>query len=139
MAKRLLFLVLCHLRSAWSGFGAREGSAVGALVDFNAKFLLFRAIGNDLPPRHAIGQVYENVKFILENEQNFQGVHKRWYVNRIVVKGEEQRIIELLKQHKADFVVDPVDLKEYAKARSRVEGFGQLDMLHSDQYRWTSS
>eukprot|EP00122_Pirum_gemmata_P003413 Pgem_evm1s3090 len=33
------------------------------------KYILYRAIGNDLPPRHAVGQCYDNVKFILENEK----------------------------------------------------------------------
>lgn len=33
------------------------------------RYALIRAIGNDLPPRHAVGQSYENLKFILLHEE----------------------------------------------------------------------
>lgn len=34
---------------------------------------IYRIIGNDLPPRHKQGQTLANIRFILENEQNFDG------------------------------------------------------------------
>ena len=63
------------------------------------KFMLYRTIGNDLPPRHEIGQSYENVKFILENEEDHPELSKGWILNRIVNKTEERRIEDLLIQH----------------------------------------
>ncbi len=43
-----------------------------------SEYILFRAIGNDLPPRHALGQSYTNVKFIIENEPAHEGLGKGW-------------------------------------------------------------
>lgn len=99
------------------------------------KYIMYRAIGNDLPPRHALGQSYTNVKYILENEEDIPEVEKRWVVNRIVVKEEEQKILDLLKQHKQEYVHVPIELEDYAKRGIRYEGFGETDILHSKYFR----
>ncbi|KNC84957.1 hypothetical protein SARC_02848 [Sphaeroforma arctica JP610] len=81
----------------------------------DAKYMYYRSIGNDLPPRHAIGQTYVNVKFILENEKEFPDVEKRWIVNRIAREEEEKKIIDLLDEYNQKYIHIPIDLEEYAK------------------------
>eukprot|EP00124_Ichthyophonus_hoferi_P000902 Ihof_evm11s39 gene=Ihof_evmTU11s39 len=99
------------------------------------KFVMFRAIGNDLPPRHALGQSYENVKFILEHEPDLVELDRWWIVNRIVDRKEEIRIIALLEEKKQKYIHIPVVTKEYAKCKMRYEVYGQRDMIHSIKFR----
>eukprot|EP00123_Amoebidium_parasiticum_P016243 comp23350_c1_seq1/m.38557 comp23350_c1_seq1/g.38557 ORF comp23350_c1_seq1/g.38557 comp23350_c1_seq1/m.38557 type:complete len:939 (-) comp23350_c1_seq1:405-3221(-) len=99
------------------------------------KYILFRAIGNDLPPRHALGQSYGNVKFILDNEPDLPGLERRWVVNRIVDEGEEARILALLRERNQTFVHIPLVLEEYAKRTMKYEGYGRMDMIHSWTFR----
>lgn len=99
------------------------------------KYILYRAVGNDLPPRHALGQSYTNVKYILENEEDIPEVEKRWVVNRIVVAEEERKILDLLKEHNQKYIHVPIDLNDYSERQIRFEGFGDVDMLHSKYFR----
>ena len=46
--------------------------------------VLYRILGNDLPPRYSPGQTLANLRFILENEPELPGLEKRWLLNRIV-------------------------------------------------------
>src|SRR5690554_3566160 len=46
--------------------------------------VLYRIVGNDLYPRHAKGQSRENLRFVLENEPDFDACEKIWILNRIV-------------------------------------------------------
>jgi glycosyltransferase involved in cell wall biosynthesis len=79
------------------------------------RFVLYRIIGNDLYPRHKKGQSRENLKFILENEPNFESCEKRFVVNRIIDKEEEQLIIQLLQKHNRQFLHIPFNIEEYQK------------------------
>ncbi len=54
--------------------------------------VLYRIIGNDLPPRHQYGQVYTNIRFILENEIALPNWSKRWVLNRIVNTTEYNKV-----------------------------------------------
>ena len=78
-------------------------------------FVLYRIIGNDLYPRHKKGQSRENLRFILENEPNFDGCEKRFVVNRIIDQEEEELIIQLLKKHNHQFIHIPFNPDEYGK------------------------
>lgn len=60
-------------------------------------FALCRTIGNDLEPRHQAGQSLANVRFILDHEEEFEGVKKLWLLNRISNPEAEAQIIELLE------------------------------------------
>eukprot|EP00121_Abeoforma_whisleri_P003581 Awhi_evm1s3217 len=99
-----------------------------------AKYALYRAIGNDLPPRHALGQSYNNVKFILENEPKLDGVVTRWIVNRIAVPSEEKRIIDLLESHQQTYIHIPVHLKDYDEIDYNIN-FVKHDITHGKVYR----
>jgi hypothetical protein len=84
---------------------------------------MYRAIGNDVPPRHAVGQSYTNVKFILDNEPELEGLTRAWVVNRILNITEETRLLDLLDDYNQYFIHNPVDLKEYAAAPFMHENF----------------
>jgi hypothetical protein len=78
-------------------------------------FVLYRIIGNDLPPRHRTGQTLENIRFILEHETELKNCEKRFVVNRIVNPDEEKKIIDLLNKSGYSFLNIPFNQKEYLK------------------------
>eukprot|EP00123_Amoebidium_parasiticum_P017591 comp23907_c2_seq1/m.42105 comp23907_c2_seq1/g.42105 ORF comp23907_c2_seq1/g.42105 comp23907_c2_seq1/m.42105 type:complete len:1059 (-) comp23907_c2_seq1:41-3217(-) len=100
-----------------------------------SEFILFRTIGNDLPPRHALGQTLNNVKFILDNEPELPGLDRRWVVNRIVDGDQEQAVIRLLEERKQRYVHVPVVLEEYANRTMIYEGYGRNDMIHTPTFQ----
>lgn len=67
-------------------------------------FVLTRILGNDLVPRHQLGQTRQNLQFILENEASFPNCEKRWVLNRIVNRTEERTIIKLLESWGQPFI-----------------------------------
>ncbi len=78
-------------------------------------FVLYRILGNDLYPRHKKGQSRENLKFILENELEFENCEKIFVVNRIIDEKEEYAIIDLLKYHQRQYIHIPFRPDEYIK------------------------
>lgn len=83
------------------------------------KIVLYRILGNDLPPRHKRGQTYTNLKFILEQEPLFINCQKKWIVNRAVDFREEEKILRLLEEYKQPFIRIPFSLQEYVFCSSR--------------------
>ena len=86
-------------------------------------FVLYRIIGNDLYPRHAKGQSRENVRFILENEPNFDNCEKRWIVNRIVDRAEEACIIRTLENQGQPYLHIGFDWDQYRRIPWNFESF----------------
>jgi hypothetical protein len=78
-------------------------------------FVLYRIIGNDLYPRHAIGQSRQNVEFVLDHEPKLANCECRWVVNRIVDPEEEGRIIALLEARSQPYLHIPFDPDEYRR------------------------
>ena len=76
-------------------------------------FVLYRIIGNDLAPRHRVGQSRENVAWILEHEPELPDCEKRWIVNRLVNPQEEAAIIRMLEKAGQPYVHIPFDWDEY--------------------------
>ncbi|OZJ03776.1 hypothetical protein BZG36_03464 [Bifiguratus adelaidae] len=97
-------------------------------------YLLYRILGNDLPPRHKPGQTLSNLRFILEHEPAFPNTLKYWVLNRIVDPTNEAVIISLLKQHDQKYIRIPFDEEEYSKVDFRLEDFPEPDFMHSDEY-----
>ena len=95
-------------------------------------FVLYRIIGNDLPPRHRVGQSRQNVRFILENEPELPDCEKRWILNRITDPDEEYRIIELLEGHGQSYIRIPFDLDEYAELGWRFDDFPRPGVTFGD-------
>lgn len=79
----------------------------------NTRAILYRIIGNELPPRHCARQSLSDLQFILAHEQDFPGLEKRWLLNRIVDQDIAECYASLI-QH-AGYQVDwiPFDQEEY--------------------------
>eukprot|EP00897_Mesotaenium_endlicherianum_P005570 jgi/Mesen1/5040/ME000025S04439 len=63
------------------------------------KFVLYRLVGNDMPPLQSPGQLYWNLKYTLENEPNLENCQKRWIVNNIVNMTARGLIVDLILKH----------------------------------------
>ena len=97
-------------------------------------FVLYRIIGNDLPPRHEAGQTLRNMKFLLENEPPLQQCEKRWVVNRIVDPVQEAAIIALLKKHSQPYLLIPFSLTDYRLVEWDLESFPDDAFFLSGRY-----
>ena len=78
-------------------------------------FVLYRVLGNDLPPRHEVGQTLANLRFMLDHEPELGACEKRWIVNRIVDPAQEAAIIALLEERGQSYVRIPFDLEAYGR------------------------
>jgi hypothetical protein len=77
--------------------------------------VLYRILGNSLPPRHSPRQTLDNLAFILEHEPQLPACEKRWVVNRIVDSAIEGECIRLIEQARHRFIHLPIDHRgEYA-------------------------
>ena len=77
--------------------------------------VLYRILGNSLPPRHSPRQTLDNLSFILEHEPQLPGCDKRWVVNRIIDPETEAECIRLIEQAGHQFIHFPVDFSgDYA-------------------------
>ncbi|KAL0142581.1 hypothetical protein V8B55DRAFT_1357266 [Mucor lusitanicus] len=99
------------------------------------KIILYRIIGNDLPPRHKEGQTLSNLQFILDHEPSFPDTHKIFLLNRIIDPVNEATIIRLLDSYNMDYIRVPFVQEEYEKLDFQLEKFPDADFLHSDDYR----
>jgi len=99
-------------------------------------FVLYRIIGNDLPPRHQAGQARRNLAFILEHEPDLPGCEKRFVVNRIVDGDEERRIVALLEQAGATYFRIPFNWAEYARVPFDAAGVPARYRPGWKRYEW---
>ena len=106
--------------------GTKIDSGSGAEIDVEPDtFCLVRVIGNDLPPRHSVGQARENVRFILENEASFPDCQKHWILNRLTVAEEEEALRLLLERFSQSYEVVSFDAQEYEAIGWDFEAFTQ--------------
>ncbi|MEM1039171.1 MAG: alginate lyase family protein [Pseudomonadota bacterium] len=98
-------------------------------------FVLYRILGNDLPPRHTAGQTLENLKFILENEPDFEGCEKRFLLNRPTDPEQEHSIKGILDAHGMAYTVIPFDPIEYQKTDWSVDAFPTEDYIFSNAFK----
>ena len=94
------------------------------------KFVLYRILGNDLPPRHGVGQTLSNLQFIIEHEPQLAGCEKRWIVNRIVDQEQEARILTLLERYGQKYLHTPFVLEEYSRYRYDINGLPKQFFHH---------
>lgn len=113
----------------------RDAYEKSALAKEPNTFALYRIIGNDLHPRHRKGQSYENLRFILENETPLPDCTKFWVVNRMYDPESEREIIDLLKQHRQEFIHIPFVAEDYRKIGLDYDCFPARDFLEGDAYR----
>ncbi|WP_170329767.1 alginate lyase family protein [Ruegeria arenilitoris] len=97
-----------------------EEERVNSLPD---TFALCRVIGNDLVPRHRAGQSLANVKFILENEPDFENCTKLWILNRIFDPENEAKLVALLDEHQQVYEKIPYDAEELQATGYHFETF----------------
>jgi hypothetical protein len=98
------------------------------------QIILYRIVGNDLPPRHKEGQTLSNLAFILKHEKSFPNTRKIFLLNRIVDPVNEAAIIRLLDEYKMEYIRAPFHEEDYTKMDFRIEDFPEKDFLHSDDY-----
>lgn len=79
------------------------------------RYALIRILGNDLPMRHDEEQTYNNLKFTLENEKEFDDCLKLWVLNRIVDQDKKQQLIDLLNRHGKRYLDLPFEPEEFAQ------------------------
>jgi hypothetical protein len=66
----------------------------------NAPIVLYRLLGNDLPPLEGVGQIRRNTAYALANEPKvLPGGHRRWILNRIANATEHRLIKSMLAEH----------------------------------------
>ncbi|KAI1311596.1 hypothetical protein EDD11_003336 [Mortierella claussenii] len=117
-----------------SNLGSNDiSSRKGNYIDPES-IVLYRILGNDLPPRHRPGQTLSNVRFILEHEPEFEKTRKLWVLNRIVDPHAEASIIQLLDHHGQEYIRVPFEEQEYLKQDFRLEDFPEPDFFSSDDY-----
>lgn len=98
------------------------------------QIILYRIIGNDLPPRHKEGQTLSNLQFILDHEPSFPNTQKLFLLNRIIDPANEATIIRLLDSYNMKYIRVPFDQKEYEQIDFQLEKFPVTDYFHSDDY-----
>ncbi|KAI8370944.1 alginate lyase-domain-containing protein [Blakeslea trispora] len=99
------------------------------------QIILYRIIGNDLPPRHKEGQTLSNLQFILDHEPSFPNTRKIFLLNRIIDPINEATIIRLLDAYNMEYIRVPFIQQEYEQLDFQLEKFPDADFLHSDDYR----
>lgn len=92
-------------------------------------FVLYRIIGNDLPPRHGSGQSERSLRFVLEHEPDLEGCEKRYVLNRILDHEVERRLVQLLEQHGASYLRIPFDSEVYRSIGWRTSDFPRRGTL----------
>lgn len=82
-------------------------------------FSFFRVVGGDLTPRDRPGARLDMMKFILDNEKDFPGVHKGWILNAVPDMEYRRKMEDLLHQYRAYFIVMPMWRKGYLESKTR--------------------
>ncbi len=79
------------------------------------KFVIYRIIGNSLPPRHGPEDTYRNLQFALENEPDLPFCDKRWILNRLVDPEVEAKCSKLIRASGQKYHRIPFDEEAYTK------------------------
>lgn len=98
-------------------------------------FVLYRILGNDLPPRHERGQTLSNLRFMLEHEPSLAACEKRWIVNRIVDPEQELAILALLEEHDQKYLRIPFVLEDYARVEWSLTEFPEPAFFLRGRYK----
>ncbi len=75
--------------------------------------LIIRILGNDLSGLHGENQTYNNLKFTLENEPEFENTDKVFLLNRIYNQEKKNLYIDLLKKYNKKYIVDEFDINKF--------------------------
>ena len=85
MTALLQILVFCISTISWCIADERISDPNFDVGDTRntGKTVIYRLIGNDMPPLQQRGQLRWNTKYALDNEAKFPGVVKRWILNHV--------------------------------------------------------
>ncbi len=97
-------------------------------------FVLYRILGNDLPPRHSPEQTIKSVTFLLEHEPELPHCEKRWVLNRIVNPAQEARLIDLLKSYNQSYFSIPYIESEYGELEFDLNDFPEPGYFYSQAF-----
>ncbi|CAI5995869.1 unnamed protein product [Closterium sp. NIES-65] len=82
------------------GDGDGDVAVPGSIPQSPPRFILYRMIGNDIPPLQCDGQLYENTLYALQHEpRRLAGCRRVWVVNNVVNETSEQLVVRALKAH----------------------------------------
>lgn len=87
------------------------------------RFLVWRIVGNDLPPRHAPGAAFAHVRTIVEREPALPNYERRWLLNRIANPEVERDLHRFLESRGESVSCVPFDPDGY---RSRAMRYDRL-------------
>ena len=79
------------------------------------RVILYRILGNDLPPRHSPGQTLANLRDLLAHEPPLPGLEKRWLLNRIVDPELECQLREAIAPSGQRIDTIPFRFEDYRK------------------------
>ncbi|MGE0715930.1 MAG: alginate lyase family protein [Alphaproteobacteria bacterium] len=99
------------------------------------RFVLYRILGNDLPPRHRPGQTIDNLRFILDHEPTLPDCEKRWVVNRIADPAAEATALALIASAGHAALRIPFSLDEYARCAAAIPMAKARVFLHTPAFR----
>ncbi|ETI36692.1 hypothetical protein L914_16583 [Phytophthora nicotianae] len=107
-------------------------------------YMLVRAIGNALPPRHDPARALENLRFTLEHEQlEDTELATHWVLNRLADEKVARQFRDLLTEFGAEFTELPLDLEEYAHASFHAviedRGVDQVHIENTGEDLWTKN
>lgn len=111
----------------------KAGYSASPLASEEDTFALIRIIGNDLPPRHQLGQSRMNLEFMLEHEPKFDACTKVWVLNRIVEPDELSKLKALLEKYGGEYYEIPFDENEYARIDWDLDSFEVPNFLDSKE------
>lgn len=100
-------------------------AAVAAKVpSLNPTIVLARVIGNDLWPRHALGQTLRNLAFVLKQEPAFPGTRKLFVMTRIHEPETLAQAEAMVLEAGHDCLTLPFDPAGFAATRLDTSAFG---------------
>ncbi|BBK31418.1 hypothetical protein EDC65_0220 [Stella humosa] len=97
-------------------------------------FIVYRVLGNDLPPRHRVGQTIDCLRFILRHEPPLADCEKRWVLNRIVDPQAEAEAQALIAAAGQRAIRIPFSLDEYAAQPYAYRGVPDTHRFHSPAF-----
>lgn len=71
--------------------------------------VIWRIIGNEMPPRDLPGSRIQALRHILENEAKLIGAERAWFLNRILDDDYRRQVTDLLDEHSQPYFSVPFD------------------------------
>jgi len=90
------------------------------------RYILWRIVGNDLPPRHEPDQALKHLGFILEHEPFLPQCEKRFLFNRVVDAARLEQMADMVRAAGHGVDVLPFKPEEYREQRNDPQRFRYL-------------